>query len=179
MRFLVMVKSYSSPLARRFASVRKTASARRSNFVTARRTVVAGYVDNLYHVVIGFIAAHGEFHALVEDRALFIYATTHRRRFAGNDHRRNVEHLVVQLVFPGKTRHFAQYSVLKILHFGIESVHSSILSIIFPCKFLIKAKPSSITAYAGSEPPFGSDSDDRLTKVTPPTLQTALTWVCP
>ena len=66
-------------------AVRKTSPAGAGNIVTAHGALIARDVYDLYNVRVILVAAHRQFYALAEDRALFVYTTAHGRYFAGHD----------------------------------------------------------------------------------------------
>ena len=69
---VVFVKGDRALLTYVFATVSKTATAYVSYLVTADRTFVASSGDNLDDVGVGAVAAHGELHAVVNDRSFLV-----------------------------------------------------------------------------------------------------------
>ena len=117
---MVVVKGNCAAFANILTAVRQTAAAGIRDLITGGGTFVTGDVDYLYYVLAFRVAAHSDFNTLGEDCPLFLYATAHGRRFAGNDNFRNIQYILQQRIIPRLTSDLAQYLVFQILHLGIK-----------------------------------------------------------
>ncbi len=131
---VVFVKGECTEAAHILAPVGKAPAARRRDLVAADRALIAGNVDNLNHVGVVLVAAHGNLDALGQNGALLVYAAAHGRNFARHDGLGNIDCALRQAVCPCLPRDFPQDLVLQMLYLGIKLSHDFSL---FLCSFEI------------------------------------------
>ena len=133
-RHMVGVKGERAEAAHILAPVRKASAARRRDLVTADRAFVAGDINDLNHVGVVLIAAHGYLDALGQDRALLVYTAAHGRDLARDDGLGNVDRAFRQTVCPCFPRDFPQDLIFQMLYLCIKLSHGFFLFLCFPLK---------------------------------------------
>lgn len=123
MRDMVFVEGQRALLANVLATVGETASAGVCDLVSADGTFIASDLDYLDDVGILSVAADGKLDTLAEDRALLVYAATHRRLVSGNDGLGNVDAVLKEGIVPGKASNLAEYLIFQMLNFCIKFSH--------------------------------------------------------
>ena len=133
-RHMVGVKGERAEAAHILAPVRKASAARRRDLVTADRAFVAGDINDLNHVGVVLIAAHGYLDALGQDRALLVYTAAHGRDLARDDGLGDVDRAFRQTVCPCFPRDFPQDLIFQMLYLCIKLSHGFFLFLCFPLK---------------------------------------------
>ena len=120
---VVMVKGDRAALADVLTAMRQAAAAGGGDFIAGSRAFVAGDVDDLDHVVVVLVAAHGDLHALAENGALLEDAAAHGGFLAGGDDLGNIKDILQQCAVPGVAGDLTQHLVLEVLYLRIEFSH--------------------------------------------------------
>ena len=122
-RLLLLIKRDGAAAAYVLAAVCKTTAAGLCDDMAADRAFVAGDINDLNHVGVVLIAAHGYLDALGQDRALLVYAAAHRRRLAGDYFLRDVKECFIEIGVPRMLCDRAQNLIFEMLDLSIEFVH--------------------------------------------------------
>ena len=127
MRDMCLVKRNGAAAANILTSVRKTPAAGLRNLVAADRTLVTCDVDDLNHIGIGAVPAHGKLHSLRKNRPLLVDAAAHGRLIPRHNRLGNIDDVFKKLVTPCKPRNLAEHLIFQMLYFGIKFSHSRYL----------------------------------------------------
>ena len=85
------------------------------------RTFVTGDIDDLDHIVVFRIAAHGHAQAFFHDGPLLVDAAAHGGLRAGNQPGGAAQKPPGQIVFPGQSGHFLESLVFQLLYLCIKN----------------------------------------------------------
>ena len=131
MRYVLRVEGDRAPAAYILAAVSQTAAAGVGDFVAAYGALITGNVDDLDHIGIGTVAAHGQTNAFRQDGALLVNTAAHGGLSPGNDRLGDIQHMFHQRAVPRLPGHLTQHLVFQMLYFGIKLTHSAAPSSLF------------------------------------------------
>ena len=120
---MVVVKGDRAARAGAGAAVRDAAAAVGADPVAADGALVAGDADDLDHVGVFLVAAHGDLHALGHDGALLVDAAAHGAPGAGGDHLGDVQIAVLERPGVVVARDLLEHLVLELLNVGVKQQH--------------------------------------------------------
>ena len=126
MSHVIVVEADSAEFANVLTTVGKTSAAGVGNLVASYGTLVASDLNNLDNVGVVLVTAHSNLYSLAEYRSLLVYAATHSRLVAGNDHLGNIHNVFKKSVFPGKTCYFSENFIFQMLNFSVKFAHNSL-----------------------------------------------------
>ena len=120
---MVFIKADCAAAAYILAAVRQASATSIRHLKAAGWALVAGDVDDLDHIGVGTVAAHGQTNAFRQDGALLVHAAAHGGLLAGHNDLGNIQHVFQQRILPRLPRHLAQHLIFEVLYLGIELTH--------------------------------------------------------
>ena len=120
MRDVLIVKGYRAEAADILAPVCETSAAGVGHLISADRTFVARYFNDLDNIRVVAVSAHSDLYPLGKYGALLINAASHGRRIARDDDIRDIEHILQQRIVPCLSCHLAEDLIFKVLYLCIE-----------------------------------------------------------
>ena len=121
MRNMLFIEGECAKLTHILAVMRKTATARLAYLVSAGRTFVARYTDNLNDIRVVFISAHCHLDALLNDCSLLIDTATRARYISRNNLFRYIKNGFKERAVPLSAGNLLQNLVVYIFYLGIKS----------------------------------------------------------